>query len=171
MNPELVRAGLSLSAVALIVGVVILLVTGSARMVGEAFRQSIEPALIEVRSRTDRSRSELADLSILVAIGLAVLAILTGNVLAGTLVAPLLYLARPAVRRATSQEHPLLALASTFSLDLVIGAYLPLAVAHVLMFDWVMASCLFTVVVALSWPAGGGESIPGRRWQLAPVTG
>ncbi len=146
-----------------------LLVTGSARTVGESFRQSVEPALIQVRSRTERSRSELADRSILVAIGLAVLSIFTGSVMAGTLVAPLLYMARPAIRRATSQEHRLLALAGTFSLDLMIGVYLPLGLAHLLMLDWLMASCLFTVVLALSWPAGGGESIPGRRWQLAPI--
>ncbi len=171
MNPELVRAGLSLSAVALIGGVVMMLVTGSARIVGEAFRQSIEPTLIEVRSRTHRSRSELADLSILVAIGLAILAVLDGDVLAGTLVAPLLYLARPAVRRATSQEHRLLAVSGSFSIDLMIGVYLPLAFAHMLMFEWFRGSCLFAVALALSWPAGGGGAIPGRRWQLAPVAG
>ena len=169
MNPELVRAGLEMSAIALIIGGVMLLVTGSARMVGEAFRESVEPMLLEVRSRTDRSRAELADLSMLGAIGLALLAIVEGSVVAGTLVVPLLYLARPAVRRATSQEHRLLAIAGTFSLDLMIGVYVPLALAHLLMADWFMAFCLLAVVLALSWPAGGGESIPGRRWQAAPI--
>ena len=169
MNPELVQAGLSLGAVALIGCVVVLLVTGSARTVGEAFRQAVEPSLLEVRSLTDRSRSELADLCVLVAIGLAMLSIIAGDVMMGTLVAPLLHLARPAIRRATSQEHRLLAMSGSFSLDLMIGVYLPLALAHVLMMEFIMASCLLAVVLALSWPAGGGDSIPGRRWHLAPT--
>ena len=97
------------------------------------------------------------------------LSIIAGDVMMGTLVAPLLHLARPAIRRATSQEHRLLAMSGSFSLDLMIGVYLPLALAHVLMMEFIMASCLLAVVLALSWPAGGGDSIPGRRWHLAPT--
>ena len=169
MSPELVEVGLSMSAVALIIGAAFLLVSGSARSLGEAFRQSIEPTLTEFRSRSTRSRSELADMTILAAIGLALLAVFDGAVLIGSAVAVLLYVARPSIRRATSQEHRLLAVSSAFSLDLMIGTYLPFALAHVLLFDWIMALCLFAVVLALSWPAGGGETIPGRRWQPAPV--
>lgn len=168
MTPELFRAGLQMSAVALIFGCVVMLITGSARSVGESFRQSVEPMLLQVRSHTERSRSELADMSIMGAMGLAMLAILSGNAVAGTVIVPLLYLARPAVRRATSQEHRLMAIAGTFSIDLMIGVYLPLALAHLLMMQWFMASSLLAVVLALSWPAGGGETIPGRRWHLAP---
>lgn len=171
MNPELVRAGLSMSAVALIAGAAFLLLTGSARSLGEAFRESVEPALAQVRSRTNRSRSELADLSMLAAIGLSLLNILGGNPVIGTVVAIVLYVARPAIRRATRHEHRLLAMGGLFSIDLIIGAYLPFVLAHVMMFDWLMALCLFAVVLALSWPAGGGETIPGRRWHLAPVAG
>lgn len=171
MNPELVRAGLSLSAVALIAGAAILFVTGSARSLGETFRVSIEPTLAQIRSRTTLSRSELADLSILVAIGLSMLNILGGNPVAGTIVALVLWVARPSIRRATRHEHRLMALGGFFSIDLIIGAYIPFVLAHLMMSDWLMASCLFSVVLALSWPAGGGETIPGRRWQLAPVAG
>ncbi|MDH4278131.1 MAG: hypothetical protein OEW83_08620 [Acidimicrobiia bacterium] len=171
MNPELVRAGLSLSAVALIAGAAILLITGSAQTLGEAFREAVEPTLAQVRSRTNRSRSELADLSMLVAIGLSMLNILGGNPVVGTIVALVLYLARPAIRRATRHEHRLMAMGGLFSIDLIIGLYLPFVVAHLMMFDWLMAACLSAVVLALSWPAGGGETIPGRRWHLAPLAG
>ncbi len=167
MNPELIRAGMAMAALALVSGGIILLLTGSARSVGAAFREALAPLLSDVRSRTSMSRSELADLSVLVAIVMAAIAIFDGNALGGTIVVPLLHLARPSIRRATQQEHPLLALSSTFSLDLIIGFCLPFALAHMIVGNWFMGLCMFAIVLALSWPAGG-QTAPGRRWMPAP---
>jgi hypothetical protein len=160
---------MEVSAVALILGGAMLLVTGSSRRLGESFRGLIEPLLVEVRTRTSLSRSQLADLSILAAMVLAGLTVTDGNIVGAMIIAPLLYLARPAIRRATREENRLMAVGGMFGLDLMIGVYLPFALAHVLLFDWFMASSLFTVVVALSWPAGGGGAVPGRRWLPAPA--
>jgi len=169
MNPELIDAALNGSSIALVFAAFGLLIHGSARSVGESFRTLIEPLLLFVRDSSACSRTRLADLSILAAMGLGMSAALTESLLAGVAVASLLWLARPAVHRATREEHRLLATASFFSLDVVIGVNLPVAMAHLLIGNIFLAMSLVTIAVALSWPAGGGETIPGRRWRIVPA--
>lgn len=166
---ELVQIGIKLSALGLFVGAFGLLLAGGTGPLGSSFRSALEPALREIRQWTSLSRSELADATVLVAIGLAIsAAILEVRFLAGA-VAVGLWLARPSIERVTRDEHKLFALTKSFSIDLVIGFYTPIMLALFLLGDLLMGTCLLAVVVALSWPAGGG-AIAGRRWRMAPVT-
>lgn len=166
MAPELVESGMQLAAVALIFGAVISVVTGTANLLGGQLRATLEPALSAVRSSVDFSRSQLADASILLAIAFSSLAVVLERSLFAILVAALLWYARPMVRRLSTQENPLLALGDSFSADLIIGLYLPIVMAQVLLGRWLSGAAMLMVVIALSWPPGGART--GRRtggWQ------
>ncbi len=165
MQPELIHAGLQIGALALIVGAVMSFVQGTAPVLGEQLREALRPMLTGLRDRSDLSRSELADRSMLAAVGLSVLAVLIDRSIAAALIAIVLWFARPMVARMVSQEHPMLALSQTFSTDLVIGLYLPIALAQLLMFQLLMGASMFLVVLALSWPPGGAAA--GGQWKPA----
>ena len=165
---ELLAIGLKVSGMALILGSFLLLLTGASMSFGTSFRSALEPSLQQARSFTSMSRDQLADATILVGIVLAISASALEQRLIPGLVAIGLWYARPLVRRSTREEHQLLAIVGTISIDTVIGFYAPLAMAYFLFGDLLMGATFLSVVVALSWPAGGA-SIPGRRWRLAPV--
>lgn len=166
---ERLTLGLELSAVGLVIGAFVLLLTGTSGSLGTALRATLEPALSRARETSVRSRPELADLTLLAGIALAGASVVFDRHLLAAFVVIGLWLARPIVRRHTREENRLLAMADSFSLDMIIGFYAPLTAAQFLFGNVLMGCCFATVVVALSWPAGGGSSIPGRRWRLAPV--
>jgi hypothetical protein len=170
MQIELLAIGIQIGAMALILGSFVLFLTGASGSLGGSFRSFLEPKLRWARDRTSLSRQELADRTILVAAALAVAAAVVETSVLAALMAIGLWLARPSIARLTGEENRMLAVAGYFSIDLMIGLYTPIMLAQFLLADILLGACLFTVVVALSWPAGGGgSSIPGRRWQLAPV--
>lgn len=169
MRLELLQLGIQISAIAMIFGGLGLLLVGRSSWLGHSFRTAVRPMLDLIRSRSTLSRSELADVSILVAAGLAVMGALVDRQVFAAILAILLWLSRPAVAKLTSEENQMLAKISWFSIDLMIGVYVPIAVAQVLLLNLFVAASFFSAIVALSWPAGGG-AIPGRRWKLAPVT-
>ncbi len=168
MGPELLQIGVDVSAIAVIIGGFMLLLIGRSSWLGHSFRTTIRPALDLVRRRSPMSRSELADGTILAATALAAMGAVFDRQFFAAMLAVLLWLSRPSVVRLTAEEHHLLAKISFFSIDLMIGVYVPIVIAQVLLLNWFLAASLFSVIVALSWPEGGG-AIPGRRWQMAPV--
>ncbi|MGI9598015.1 MAG: hypothetical protein ACR2QK_17765 [Acidimicrobiales bacterium] len=169
MRPELLQLGINISAIATILGGLVLLALGRSDWLGHSFRTAVRPALDLIRSRSTRSRSELADVSILVAAGLSVAGALVDRQVFAAILAILLWLSRPSVAKLTKEENHLLAKISWFSIDLMIGVYVPIAIAQVLLLNLFLAASFFSVIVALSWPTGGG-AIPGRRWKLVPTT-
>lgn len=158
----------SMLALGLIVVAFAQLLTGGAFGMGHAFRSTVEPVLASIREQSRLSRAELADRTMLVAIALAVGGTVAHRSIAGVIMVAMLWKVRPMVRRTTQEEHKLLAVAGTFSIDLVVGFYLPMTLAQLLLLQYLFAASMVAVMVALCWPAGGG-AIPGRRWQLAPV--
>jgi hypothetical protein len=170
MAVDLLDIGVRLSAVALIFGAFILLLAGTTPAIGGSFRSAIEPLLHDIRERTTHTRAELADLTLKVAIGFAALAGLSGDVLAGIIICPLLWYARPLVGRLMREENKMLAIGGLFSIDLVIGFYIPMVAAQILLHNLFLAGCFLSVIVSMCWPAGGGSTVPGRSWKLAPVT-
>lgn len=166
---DLLALGVQMAALGLIAGSVFLIITGTARPLGESFRSTIEPILQIVRDHTTMSRGQLADSSLMVAIGLAAASAVIEQEVMAVFATVGLWLARPSLQRAMREENRLLALGGLFSVDLVIGIYTPVMFAQFLTGEILLGSCLLAVVVALSWPAGGGGPIPGRRWRLAPV--
>lgn len=167
-NVELIGAGLRFGAVGLIVGSFLLFAMGVSGALGGSFRMAIEPALRSARERTSLSREELADASTMLAAAFAAGAFLTEMSPLAGVIAIGLWLARPTIRRATREENKMLAIGGLFSIDLIIGVYTPIMLAQFLVANVMLGLSFLSVVVALSWPAGGG-GIPGRRWQLAPV--
>lgn len=169
MNYEvMVDLTTSTLAVGLIIVAFVQLVTGGGLGLGHAFRSRVEPALASFRASSPLSRAELADRTMLVAIALAVAGTVIEQSVAGVIMVAMLYKVRPMVRRTTREEHKLLAMAGTLSIDLVVGFYLPMTLAQLLLLQYLFAASMVAVMVALCWPAGGG-AVPGRRWQLAPV--
>jgi hypothetical protein len=169
MYTQAVTIAVNVLSIGLTLGSFALLLNGGALPLGTSFRMTIEPLLRSIRSASSRSRSELADVTVLMAITFAGLATVFENPV-GLIMMGLMYWARPFIRRATREEHKLLALASTFSTDLIIGVYVPMVIAQFLLLNVFTGVAMLLVAVALSWPAGGGQSIPGRTWKLAPVT-
>lgn len=170
MQVDLVVVGVQVAALGLTLGALVLFMTGGVVPLGSSFRTSIEPLLRALRDRTSLSRSELADLSMLVGLALAAAEALSGRSPLGALFAIGLWISRPAVQRATREENRMLAVAGHVSIDLIIGLYTPIMLAQFLLANVLLGAALLSVVIGLSWPAGGGgSSIPGRRWQLAPV--
>jgi len=168
MRTELLQLGIQISAIATILGGFVLLMLGRSSWLGHSFRTSVRPALDMIRSRSALSRSELADVSILAASGLAMMGAFFDRQLFAALLAILLWLSRPSVARLTREENHMLAKISSFSIDLMIGVYVPIAIAQVLLLNLFLAASFFSVIIALSWPEGGG-AIPGRRWKLLPT--
>lgn len=168
MSIELLDLGTQIAAIATIVIGFGLLIIGRAHWLGQSFRTAIEPALIRLRSGTELSRAELATASTVLACVLAGLeSLVNRNVFAAAL-AVLLWLSRPAVARLTSDEHRLLALANSFTIDLMIGLYLPIAISQILLRSFLLASSFLALIVALSWPAGGGAT--RRRFRFAGIS-
>lgn len=158
----------SVLALGLIVVAFAQLVTGGAFGLGHAVRSTIEPVLTSIREQSSLSRAELADRTMLVAIALAAAGTVAHRSVAGLVMVAMLWKVRPMVRRTTQEEHKVLAVAGTFSIDLMVGFYLPMALAQLLLLQYLFAASMAAVMVALCWPAGGG-AVPGRRWQLAPI--
>jgi hypothetical protein len=169
MGPELVQTGIQVFAVALTLGAFVLLLNGGAYSLGWSCRSALEPLLASVRARSSRSRPELADASVVLAIGFALLSAVFEQLVPALLIVALLLKGRPLVRRATREENRLLALVGSLSSDTVIGFYLPMVLAQVLLTNLYIAASMSLVVVALSWPPGGGQAIPGRSWRGAPA--
>ena len=169
MGTELLQLGTQIAAIATILGGLLLLVAGRSSWLGYSFRTALEPALDRIRGHSTLSRSELAHVSVLVAVGLAATGAVVDRQLLAALLAILVWLSRGSVVRLTREENQLLAKVSSFSIDLLIGVYVPIAIAQVLLLNLFVAASFFSLIVALSWPAGGG-AIPGRRWRLAPTT-
>ncbi len=166
MQPELIQAGLQIGAIALIVGAVMSFLQGTAPILGEQLREAVRPLLARFRNSSPLSRSELADRSMLASVALSALAVVAERSIAAGVVAMVLWLARPMVGRMVSQEHPMLALGQTFSTDLVIGLYLPITLAQFLTFHIFTGVSMLLVILALSWPAGGGASA-SSQWKPA----
>ncbi|MDH4075138.1 MAG: hypothetical protein OEY41_16865 [Acidimicrobiia bacterium] len=165
---ELVDVGASTLALGLVVVAFVQLLTGGAFKLGHAFRSTVEPVLASIRGSSRLSRAELADRTMLVAIALAAAGTVVQRSVAGVLMMVVLWKVRPLVRRTTREEHKLLAMAGTLSIDLVVGFYVPMTLAQLLLLQYLFAASMVAVMVALCWPAGGG-SLRRRRWQLAPV--
>lgn len=169
MQAEMIEAGFQLAAVALIFVAFILLLGGAASGLGYSFRSAIEPMLLNIRETSSLSRPELADISVKIALGFAGVAIFVDERFLAVLIIMVLWRSRPTIRRLTSEENRLQALVGSFSIDMVIGFYVPIVLAQFLLLNVFIASSMLLVVIALSWPAGGGDSVPGRKWRLAPV--
>jgi len=156
MAPELFDSGMQLGAIALIIGAVLSFVTGTAPIFGGQVREAVRPVLADLRSRSSLSRRELADRCMLSAVLLSVAAVFLERSFMAAIIAVALWTARPMVARLASQEHPLLAIADSLSIDLMIGLYLPVAMAQMLLGRYFTGSAMLVVILALSWPAGGG---------------
>ena len=156
MDPMLFEAGLTLGALALIVGAVMSFLNGTAPGNGESFRTGVEPALANIRGGLTMSRGELSDLSIKAAIAFCAVAMIFDSMFAGLLIGGLLWKSKPMIRRLTSEEQPLMAIGNYFSTDLIIGLYLPVTLAQFMLGRVFIGLAMFMVIVALSWPAGGG---------------
>lgn len=169
VSPVMVDVAASTLALGLILVAFVQLVTGRSLGLGHAFRSVVEPALSSFRASSPLTRSELADRTMVVAVALATAGAVVQRSISGVILVAMLLRARPMVRKATQQDHKLLAVAGTYSTDLLIGFYLPMTLAQILLANYLFAASMAAVMVALCWPAGGGHTIPGRRWQLAPV--
>ena len=88
---------------------------------------------------------------------------------AGLLIGAILWKSRSMIRRLTSEEHPLMAIGNLFSTDLIIGLYLPIALAQFMLGRIFIGLAMSMVVVALSWPAGRGLRAGGRTGQWKPA--
>lgn len=168
MSIALLDLGTQMAAIGCIMVGFGLLATGRAPWLGYTFRTAIEPALTRFREGSERSRAELATGWTVAASALAGLAVVVERSLFAAILAVLLWLARPAVARLTMEEHPLLALANSFTIDLVIGMYLPITISQLLLRNVVLASSFTALIVALSWPTGGGSS--GRPFRFATLS-
>lgn len=168
MTPAMLNLLTSTLALGLVVVAFAQLVTGRAFGSGYALRSFLEPALTSIRASSPLSRAELADRTMLVAAALGAAGTVVQRSPLGVVLVAMVLGARPLVRRATREEHKLLAVTSSFSTDLVIGFYIPMTLAQVLVRSYLFAASMAAVMVALCWPAGGG-TIPGRRWQLSPA--
>lgn len=159
MNPILFQAGGILAAIALIGYTFVSFATGAACENGTVVREAMRPLLVEVRSRSSLGRSELADRTLFLSIALALIAIPTENVIAGSVLAVGLMAARLSVQKITASEHPLMSIGAQFGADMAIGVLAPMALAHWLMGNWLLGATHLVVSLTLSWPPGG----PGRR--------
>lgn len=157
------HAGLAMSGLCLVILALWSLVTGFASVIGAACRARLRPALLRVRSMSSLGRSDLADATLVLAVGLAAADVVVGRSFVAALVAVMLWLARPSVQRLMREERPLFALGTELSSDLVVGAFLPLAVAHLLLGDALMAGAIFAATVALCWPPGGARRVGSWR--------
>ncbi len=168
MNPVLIQAGATLAAMTIIGYTVVSFTTGAAWTNGATVRGALKPGLLSLRQSSSRSRADLADMTLLAAVVLAMISLLVEGAFGGALVAVGIMWARTTVQRLTSQEHPLMAVGTQFSADLAIGIFAPLMLAQILMGSWFLAASHLAVCICLSWPAGG----PGRRdgtWKPAWV--
>ena len=159
--------GLQLAGALLSVSPIVFLLGGISNPVGTRVRLLLQPGLTRIRAASPLSRAELADATIVLSMAFALLAAFLDTLVAVGLVA-LLWWSRPAVRRLTSDDDQLLALAGTWSIDLLIGLYAPMVVGQLLVGRPFMAASLSAAIVALSWPAGGGFP-PGRRRRPVPI--
>ena len=159
MNPILFQAGGIFAALALIGYAVMSIFTGAAYANGAVLRESIKPALDSIRASSEKSRSDLADASLMVGVALAVGVVLIESPLIGAMLAIAMMAARETIQKVSASEHPLMALGSQFSADVTIGVIVPMSLAHLLMGNWLIASSQLALSLSLSWPTGG----PGRR--------
>lgn len=157
------QVGLAMSGLCLVILAIWSLVTGYASVIGAASRARLRPALLRVRSMSSLGRSELADASLLLAVGLAAADVVVNRSFVAILVAAMLWLARPSVQRLMREERPLFALGMELSSDLVVGAFVPLSMAHLLLGDALMAGAIFAATVALCWPPGGARRVGSWR--------
>jgi hypothetical protein len=163
-----IQLTLAMTALCLIVLAVWSLVTGHAQTVGAAVRAQLVPVLTAIRAMTTLSRADLADASLIIAVGLAAISMIVDRNLLAAVIIPLLWLARPAVRRLTSEERPMFALGGELSGNLVVGLFAPIALAHLLLGNRFLAASLVAVTVALCWPPGCGRRVVGS-WRPAWV--
>ncbi len=168
MSIELLDIGTQLAAIGCIIVGFGLVAIGRAPWLGYIFRTAIEPTLTRFRESSELSRAELATGWTVAASALAGVAVVVDRSLFAAVLAILLWLARPAVARLTSEEHPLLALANSFTIDLMIGMYLPITVSQVLLGNLILACSFAALIVALSWPTGGGAT--GRRFRFVTAS-
>ncbi len=169
VNPALLEGGLRFAGLALIFVTVWSFISGSAPSTGAAVRESLKPGLRSIRDSSTWSRSELADRTIVAAVAVAAVSTLVDQSLLSAIVAGLLWQSRPALRRATSEEQPLLAFASQLSSDMMIGLYTPMVLAQLLLGNHLLALAFSFVAIALSWPPGGAGRAHGV-WRPAWVT-
>ncbi len=159
MNPILFQAGGVFAALVLVGYSITSFFSGAAYLNGSTMREGIKPMLDSVRANSDKSRADLADVSLMIGVGLATISILVESMIFGSVLAIGLMAARKTVRQVASSEHPLMSLGSQFSADMTIGVIVPMALAHALMGNWFLAGAQFALSVSLSWPTGG----PGQR--------
>ena len=154
----MLQLSLQMSGIALLLCAIGSLINGTAGSIGEAVRGLFAPALTKVRERTDLDRGQLADESMKAAVAFAAAAAVTNVSAMALLTTIIIWKARPAVQRLTSQDDPMQAKASEFSGNLLAGLYAPIALAMLLMGSFLMAACFAAVLVAVLWPAKGGWS-------------
>lgn len=168
MDPLLFQFGAMLGAITLIGYAVMSLMTGAAYANGATIREALKPSLQSFRQSSSKSRSDLADATLVAGVVFAVMSVLVDNAFTGAILAVGLMWARTTVQKMTASEHPLMSIGTQFSADMAIGILGPIALAHVLLGNWMLAAAHGAVCVALSWPTGG----PGRReseWKPAWV--
>lgn len=163
VRPDLLETGIRSTAAALVVSAFLMLLGGHAIVIGWSFRAALEPLLRRIRDGTSHSRAELADASVMAAIVFASFAVLFEHAFVALALVAVLWWGRPLIRLATTEENRMLALGQSFSIDLVIGFYLPIVAAQLLLLNYLIATSMGFVVLALSWPAMGG-----RPWTRGP---
>lgn len=154
------QAGLAVAAVCTMLLAIVGIFNGFGLAIGSQVRDILEPTLRSIRDRSELSRQDLADRTLLGAAAICAVGSLATLSFAGLFIGGLLLFMRPSVRRATREENKMLALSSSFSLDLIVGFFVPMVLAMVLLGDVVMSLTYFLATIALCWPPGGAG---GRR--------
>lgn len=166
MPIALFELGTLFAAFALLLYSVVSFFTGAAMATGENVRSALEPSLRWFRDGSASSREELADRTMLAASLLGLAAALLHISIFALFFAVIAYRSRPQVRRIASTEHPLLALGSQLSADLVSGVVTPIVLAQLLMGNVLMAGASAAIVVSLAWPTGG-PGVKAAGWAPA----
>ena len=168
MQPEIIQLGAVFAAMTLIGYAVMSFFTGAAFANGSTIREALTPGLRSLRDGSPKSRSDLADATLMAGVAFSVAATLLESPFAGGLLAVGMMVARKTVQQLSAAEHKLMALAGQASADMAIGVIAPMGLAHMLLGNWMLFGAHAALCLSLSWPAGG----PGRRagaWKPAWV--
>ncbi len=165
----MLQLSLQMSGIALLLCAIGSLINGTAGTVGAATRDLALPLLSKLRERTELNRQQLADESMKAAVAFAAAAAVANLSAMAMLMAIVVFKARPAVQRLTSQEDPMQAKASEFSTNMLAGVYAPISLAMLLLGSYLMAASIAAVLVAVLWPAQGGWSAKRRATKFAAI--
>ena len=165
----MLQLSLQMSGIALLLCAIGSLINGTAGTVGAATRDLALPLLSKLREHSELNRQQLADESMKAAIAFAAAAAVTDLSAMAMLMAVVMFKARPAVQRLTSQEDPMQAKASEFSSNMLAGVYAPISLAMLLLGSYLIAASIAAVLVAVLWPAQGGWSAKRRVTKFATI--